>query len=139
MKNQNFIRTYISMRGFTLIEMMVVVVILGILVSIAYPSYTSYLLKSRRAEAKSMLQEIQLRQEKYRANNSSYGSLSDLGWTQTLTHYNLDIPNSSVSGSSYSIQANAKTGSSQLNDMQGSTNCKNLAINQSGKTPPACW
>lgn len=137
MKNQNFIRTYISMRGFTLIEMMVVVVILGILASIAYPSYTSYVLKSRRAEAKAMLQEIQLLQEKYRANNNTYGNLSDLGWTQTLTYYDLTInPNTPTT---YSINANAKSGSSQVNDMQGSTNCKNLAINQSVKTPAACW
>lgn len=137
MKNQSFIRTYISMRGFTLIEMMVVVVILGILASIAYPSYTSYVLKSRRAEAKAMLQEIQLLQEKYRANNNTYGNLSDLGWTQTLTYYDLTInPNTPTT---YSINANAKSGSSQVNDMQGSTNCKNLAINQSVKTPAACW
>lgn len=127
------------MRGFTLIELMVAVAIIGILAGIAYPSYTQYVLKARRAEAKSMLQEIQLLQEKYRANNSTYGTLSNLGWTNTLTYYTLDIPTSSITPSSYSIQANAISGSPQVNDTQGATNCKDLALTQSAKTPAACW
>lgn len=139
MKNQTFTRRYVSMRGFTLIELMVAVAIIGILAGIAYPSYTQYVLKARRAEAKSMLQEIQLLQEKYRANNSTYGTLSNLGWTNTLTYYTLDIPTSSITPSSYSIQANAISGSPQVNDTQGATNCKDLALTQSAKTPAACW
>lgn len=138
MKNQKLIRTYISMRGFTLIELMIAVVIIGILSAIAYPSYTNYVRKARRAEAKSMLQEIQLIQEKYRANNNTYGTLSDLGWTKTLTYYDLTI-SPAPTASAYSINANAKTGSDQLNDMQGATACKDLALNQSGKTPAVCW
>lgn len=44
-------------RGFTLIELMITVVIIGILASIAYPSYTQYVLRANRAEARSILLE----------------------------------------------------------------------------------
>lgn len=125
------------MRGFTLIELMIAVVIIGILSAIAYPAYNEYVRKARRAEAKSMLQEIQLQQEKYRANHNSYGTLSDLGWTRTLTYYDLTI--NPATPTAYSINASAKTGSTQMNDKQGATACKDLALTQSGKTPPECW
>lgn len=137
MKNQKFIRTFVSMRGFTLMELMIAVAIIGILSAIAYPSYTDYVRKARRAEAKSMLQEIQLLQEKYRANNSAYGTLTNLNWTKTLTYYDLTIDNNDTA--TYQIKATAKTGSSQIDDKQGSTECKNLELNQSGKTPAVCW
>lgn len=59
-------------RGFTLIEVMVVVVIVAILAAIALPSFQSAIRKSRRAEAHTFLQAAQLAQEKYRLNHSEY-------------------------------------------------------------------
>ncbi len=65
--------------GFTLIELMITVAVIGILAAIAYPSYTEYVTRSRRADAKAGLLSVQLAQEKYRANNTSYGTLAQIG------------------------------------------------------------
>lgn len=58
--------------GFTLIELMIVVVIIGILTAIAYPSYRSYTVQTRRADAQIALTEIANRQEKFFSQCSQY-------------------------------------------------------------------
>lgn len=58
--------------GFTLVELAIVVVIVGILATIAYPSYQSQLMKSRRADAKNALLSAANRQEQYILDHGTY-------------------------------------------------------------------
>jgi type IV pilus assembly protein PilE len=74
-------------KGFTLIELMVVVAVVGILAAIALPSYRLQVLKSHRADAVNGLGELQLRQERWRADNPNYASTSDLGALPTSSYY----------------------------------------------------
>lgn len=59
-------------KGFTLIEIMIVVVIIGILASIAYPSYIDHLVRSRRNQAKACLQEMSQFMERFYTTNLRY-------------------------------------------------------------------
>jgi len=58
--------------GFTLIELMITVAIVGILAGIAFPSYTDAVLKSRRAEGRTALQDLLLQQERYMTQRNTY-------------------------------------------------------------------
>lgn len=66
-------------RGFTLIELMIVVAIVAIIMAVAVPAFNEQLRKSRRSEAVQGLQAIQLLQERYRANNPTYGTAAQIG------------------------------------------------------------
>ncbi|MCB9615400.1 MAG: prepilin-type N-terminal cleavage/methylation domain-containing protein [Sandaracinus sp.] len=62
--------------GFTLMELMIVVVIVGVLAAIAIPSFTAYVHRSRTTEATSFLAEIKQRQESYRAEFNQYANVA---------------------------------------------------------------
>lgn len=61
-----------SAKGFTLIELMIVVAVVAILAAIAYPSYQEYVLRSRRVEGQALLNDAAARMERWRAQNGSY-------------------------------------------------------------------
>ncbi len=60
--------------GFTLIEVMITVVIIGVLGAIAYPSYNSYILKGKRAECRAAIMQNMQRQERLYTQTNSYGT-----------------------------------------------------------------
>lgn len=129
-----------SAQGFSLIEFAVVLLIVATLASIAVPSYQSVIRKSRRADAQAVLLQMQLLQEKWRANNSRYNPQT-LGAPSAGTHaaryYRFSV--NDVSATTFSVQALAIAGG-QPQDRQRGIDCALLSIDQSGtRAPPACW
>jgi len=86
--------------GFTLIELMIVVAVIGILAAIAYPNYSDYVLRSRRSDAQAGLMELRLAQEKFRANNTTYGNAGALGYPRNSNEgfYSLTVTDSNANG-----------------------------------------
>ena len=70
-----------KMRGITLLELMIVVVIVGILAAIAYPNYRDFSDRAKRNEAKALLLEIAQTQERFYLQNNTYGDLTDLSYS----------------------------------------------------------
>ncbi|WP_339414404.1 type IV pilin protein [Pseudomonas sp. EA_35y_Pfl2_R5] len=73
----------LTQSGFTLIEIMIVVLIIGVLAAIAYPSYDEYVKRGNRAEGQALLSDASARQERYFAQNNAYittdGDIAKLG------------------------------------------------------------
>lgn len=104
-------------KGFTLIELMMVVAVIGIIVAIALPSYQNSTLKARRSDGQTKLLEVQANMERYIFDNTSYpANLSDMSAYSANTdlsdqeYYEVTIKSASGSCplvSCYQLQATA--------------------------------
>ena len=86
------------MRGITLIELMIVVVIVGILAMIAYPNYQEFTARAKRNEARAALLRLATNQERFYLNNNTFTQdLTALGfsatptWTTDTGYYEIEV------------------------------------------------
>src|SRR5690625_2959884 len=83
--------------GFNLVELMAVVIIIGIISAVAYPSYTNYVERANRSEGQAFLMDIAAKQERYRSQNSTYitdeADIANIGGklSSETDKYNLEI------------------------------------------------
>lgn len=69
-----------SRKGFTLIELVVVILIIGVLAAIAIPSYREYVIRGHRRAAQAAMMEIATRQQQYFVANRTYATKDELGY-----------------------------------------------------------
>lgn len=106
---------------------MIVLVLIGVLATLAVPSYLQAVRESRRADAVTSLLEIQLAQEKWRSSHAAYGALGDI-WTGTDSrdgYYTLAVSGNDATG--FTATAAPKAGEPQQGD-----SCGTFAIHQDG-------
>ena len=117
-------------QGFSLIELMIVVAVIGILAAVAYPAYQDYVIRSKRADAMNALASVRIAQEKYRANSTAFASdlaqLSDYSATTVSSpdgYWNVTLVAASTSGSDFLATATS---------IHTDSTCGTFAVNREG-------
>ncbi len=113
-----------KMNGFTLVEVMIVVVILGILAAFALPSYQNSVTKTKRTEGKALLLEAAQEQEKIFTQSNAYSTdITDFTADSDNGYYKLSFSASSATSFTF-----AATPQSPFSD----TDCGNLTLTNTG-------
>ena len=128
-----------SIRGLTLVELLVTIAVISLLAAIGYPAYTSYTSKARRTEATGALLDFATRMERYYADNNSYaGATVDniMGGASTEHgYYTLSVV---LSNGNQSYTLSAARAGAQANDDCGTFSLNSLGAKSVSGTG-TCW
>lgn len=124
-------------RGFTLIELMITVAVVGILASIAYPTYRDAMIKNRRASAKALLSDVAQRQQQFLMDQRAYAATATaLKVTlpqDTMRYYDLTITAAASTPPAFTATATPISTGPQASDGA-------LSITHDGtKSPASKW
>lgn len=127
-------------RGFTLIELIIAIAIVGILVGIAYPSYQDYVIRAGRSDGQAALLNLAAHMESYYTENNSYtGATSPavLGLPATSNKDNYNLSVSALTATTYTLSATPIAGTPQADD----TTCGTLTLTNTNIRGPSanCW
>jgi len=128
-------------KGFSVIEVLIVLVLIGILIQMLAPVLGSYIVRSNRSDAIKSLSAMQIAQEKWRLNSTSYGTLAQI-WTTGATNslsklYDMTVTVNTTNA--YTLVANAPAGYAQNADDSCTTMTITYANGTSTQTPTTCW
>jgi len=123
--------------GFTMVELLVAVAIIGLLASIAFPSYLEYVKKGRRAAAQSHLMDVAQHQQQYLLDTRTYAAdLASLNLTtpsDVSSYYTISITVGDGAPPAFTVTATPAAGSAQASDVT-------LTLTNTGaKTPADKW
>ena len=133
-----------SQKGFTLIEVMIVVAIIGILAAIAVPAYSGYVMRAKIPDATSTLSTKRVQMEQYFQDNRTYVAPSAGTYAcsnDTATSQNFDFSCANVTATTYTLRAVGKGAMANFTYTVTESNAKNTLVTESGWSGnnAGCW